>query len=254
MGQRRKPAKPVPAAQPGASERSSFATIARMQMTTGGNGTVDTQSENEGVTPDVPEPATGTEQDQGETPIEPTAANAEDTDKQALSQMLKDARDDAIKWRSRFREMEAAQKDRDEAELTEAERREKRMQELEAELAERNEVTRRLALESAVAVRANALGIVDAEVAVAMLDRDAIDYDADGRPDSESLDNALRRLLKTKPYLKMQQSAGSPANPAKSEPIGETDAQRRARLFGGSSGIYDPDAARRMGGGVVNTD
>lgn len=208
----------------------------------------------EGVTPDATEPEMGTQQDEGVTPDQPTAENVEEPDKQALAGALKEARDDAIKWRARFREMEAAQKQREEAELTEAERQAKRLQELEAELAERDTTTRRLALESAVALRSNALGIVDAEVAVAMLDADALDYDADGRPVADSLDNALRRLIKQKPYLKVQQAAGSPANPARSEPLGETDDQKRARLFGGNAGIYEPDSARRLGGGVVTND
>jgi hypothetical protein len=253
MAPRKKPPKPEPA-QPAEPSRSAFATIARMQMTTGGSGTVDTNSEDAGVTPDVPEPEMGTEQNEGVTPEQPSTETVEDPDKQALASALKEARDDAIKWRARFRDMEAAQKQRDEAELTEAERQAKRLQELEAELAERDSTTRRLALESAVALRSNALGIVDAEVAVAMLDRDALQYDDSGRPDPESLDNALRRLIKQKPYLKVQQSAGSPANPARSEPLGETDAQKRARLFGGNAGIFEPEAARRLGGGVVNTD
>lgn len=253
MAPRKKPAASKPAT-PAEPQRSAFATIARMQIATGGSGTMETNSEDEGVTPDVPEPEMGTQQDEGETPDQPTTETVEEPDKQALAKALKEARDDAIKWRARLRELEAAQKQRDDAELSEAERQAKRLQELEAELAERDSTTRRLALESAVALRSNALGIVDAEVAVAMLDRDALEYDADGRPDPASLDDALRRLIKQKPYLKVQQAAGSPANPARSEPMGETDAQRRARLFGGNAGIFEPDAARRLGGGVVNTD
>ena len=103
-------------------------------------------------------------------------------------------------------------------------------------------------------MRSNALGIVDAEVAVALLDTSALEFDDAGRPDPESLDSALKRLVKSKPYLKTQPPAASPANPARSEPMGETDAQRRARLFGGGGGIFDPDMARRLGGGVLHPD
>jgi hypothetical protein len=214
---------------------------------------MDENVEPEAETVEAPEPVTGTNDETGETPA-PEAATANGDDVQAIENALKEARADAIKYRNRLRKLEAAQKERDEAELTEAERQTRRLQELEETLAERETTTRRLALESAVAMKANSLGIVDAEVAVAMLDTTAFDYDDDGRPDPEGLDNALRRLLKAKPYLRTQPAAGSPANPAKSEPLGETDDQRRARLFGGNSGVFDPNTARRMGGGVVNSD
>jgi hypothetical protein len=191
----------------------------------------------------------------GQEPIPDAQDAQDDQDKQALNEKaLKEARSEAAKYRKRLRELEAAQQAREEAELSESEKQARRMQQLEQALEEREATTRRLALESAVAVRSNSLGIVDAEVAVALLDDSSLDYDDAGRPDPESLDNALRRLLKAKPYLKTQPPAASPANPARSEPMGETDAQRRSRLYGGNSGIFDTEAASRMGGGVIGSD
>ena len=210
----------------------------------------------EGQVPeDVQTPPEG--ETQGQEPI-PDAQDAQDEqdNQQALNseKALKEARSEAAKYRKRLRELEAVQQAREEAELSESEKQARRMQQLEQALEEREVTTRRLALESAVAVRSNSLGIVDAEVAVALLDEASLDYDDAGRPDTESLDNALRRLLKAKPYLKTQPPASSPANPARSEPMGETDAQRRSRLYGGNSGIFDPGAASRMGGGVIGSD
>ena len=197
----------------------------------------------------------------GEAPgLEPTpdAQDAQDEkdNPQALNpdKALKEARSEAAKYRKRLRELEAVQQAREEAELSESEKQARRMQQLEQALEEREVTTRRLALESAVAVRSNSLGIVDAEVAVALLDEASLDYDDAGRPEPESLDNALRRLLKAKPYLKTQPPASSPANPARSEPMGETDAQRRSRLYGGNSGIFDTNSANRLGGGVIGSD
>jgi hypothetical protein len=207
----------------------------------------------EGVTPEVPEPEMGTQQDQGETPA-PQAATAADDDTQALSDALKAARAEAIKYRTRLREVEAEQQAKHDADLSDTERAIKRAAELEAQLEQQNQQTRRLALESAVALRSNAMGIVDAEAAVKLIDTAALDFDDYGRPDSESLDQALKRLIKSKPYLKTQPPAASPANPARTEPAGETDAQRRARLFGGGGGIFDVDTARSLGGGVLNSD
>lgn len=207
-----------------------------------------------GEMPDAAPPAMGTEQDDMGAMPDPQAEIAGADDTKALSEALKEARTDAIKWRTRLREMEAAAQAQKDAELSDAERQAKRIVDMEQQLAEQQAQTRSLALESAVAMRATALGIVDAEVAVKLLDSRSLDFDDLGRPDPESLDTALKRLIKSKPYLKTQPPAASPANPARSEPVGETDAQRRARLFGGGGGIFDPSMAQGLGGGVLNPD
>lgn len=200
---------------------------------------------------DAPEPQEGTEQAQEAAPQAQDVA-AEGDDK-ALAR-AKELRSENASLRRRLKALEESERKRDEADMSEQEKLARRTQELEAQLEQRNTEARRLALESAVAVRSNALGIVDAEVAVALLDTGSLDYDETGRPDSESLDLALKRLIKAKPYLKTQPPAASPANPARTEPAGETDAQRRARLFGGGGGIFDADTARSLGGGVLNPD
>jgi hypothetical protein len=204
----------------------------------------------EGQAPEDHQPEMGTDDLAQE--ATPKAQDAGADDQQALAQALKEARAEAAKYRTRLRDAEAAQQAAQDAELTESERQAKRLAELEQTLAEREQQTRSLALESAVAVRSNALGIVDAEVAVALLDPSGLDFDDAGRPDPEGLDQALKRLIKAKPYLKQPVAPASPANPARSEPVGETDAQRRARLFGGGGGMFDPGTAARLGGGVIS--
>jgi hypothetical protein len=242
---------PTPAESPDA-----FAQRARAEMAQGGSTTVSDTEQAEGAMPDASQPEMGTEQDtQGEMPSTTQVEMTGDTeDTKAIAEALKEARADAIKWRSRLREMEAQQQAAQDAELSESERQAKRLADMERALEQQQQHTRSLALESAVAMRANALGIVDAEVAVALLDRDALDYDDSGRPDADSLDMALKRLIKAKPYLKTAQAPSSPANPARSEPVGETDQQRRARLYGGGGGIFDPVVAASLGGGVVSND
>lgn len=223
---------------------------------TGGIASVSDTEATEGQAPEVAEPEMGTPTDEGQAPS-PTAQEAGDDITQTLAaaqKALKEANAEAAKYRKRLREFEAQQQAAAEAEMSESERSAKRLAEMEQALAEQQAHTRSLALESAVAMRANALGIVDAEVAVALLDRDALEFDAGGRPDPEGLDQALKQLIKAKPYLKQPVAPSSPANPARSEPVGETDAQRRARLFGGGGGIFDADRARQMGGGVVTPE
>lgn len=224
------------------------------QGATGGINTVSDTEVDEGQAPEDTTPEMGTA-DAGQEPA-PTAPEAEDTDSidaLAAHKALKDARAEAAKYRKRLRDLEAQQQQAAEAEMSEAERMAKRLAELEQQVQEQQTQTRSLALESAVAVRANALGIVDAEAAIALLDRDLLDFDEQGRPDPEGVDQALKRLIKAKPYLKQPVAPSSPANPARTEPVGETDAQRRARLFGGGGGLFDTDAASRMGGGVITT-
>jgi hypothetical protein len=205
----------------------------------------------EGQEPDAAMPVTGDTEAQEAIPqVQDTGDQQHTIDPQAL----KDARAEAAKYRTRLRELEAQQQAAMEAELSESERQAKRLADMERTLEQQQQATRQLALEGAVAMRANALGIVDAEVAVALLDPASLDFDDTGRPDPENLDMALKRLIKAKPYLKTAQAPSSPANPARSEPVGETDAQRRARLFGGGGGMFDPVVAASLGGGVVNSE
>lgn len=200
---------------------------------------------------DVPSPQEGTDLAQE---ADPQAQDvAEPVDDKALAR-AKELRSENASLRRRLKALEDSERQREEADMSEQDKLVRRAQELEAQLAERDTQTRRLALESAVALRSNALGIVDAEVAVALIDSHSLEFDESGRPDPESLDQALKRLIKAKPYLKTQPPAASPANPARTEPMGETDAQRRARLFGGGGGIFDPGTAKSLGGGVLTTD
>ena len=209
------------------------------------------QSEPKGEMPEAPQGETpAPADDPGVTP-EPEAESAAGKNVEELEAKLREARNDAIKYRTRLREFEQADEERRRASLSEAEQKDLRLRELEAEIARRDDDSKRLALESAVAMKASTIGIVDPEAAIALLDPDLLDYGENGRPTDTSLDAALRHLVKSKPYLRTQPAAASPANPAKAEPKGETAEQKRARLFGGSSGLFDPASASSHGGGVI---
>lgn len=89
---------------------------------------------------------------------------------------------------------------------------------------------------------------------VAMLARPGLELEAT----DEEVAQAVATLLKEKPFLvKPAPSAGSPAanggGPAPGQQ--ETDAQKRARIYGGdSSGLFDPRRATEAGGGVIMPD
>lgn len=100
-------------------------------------------------------------------------------------------------------------REREQAEMTEAQR-------LQAQLAEYQQKEQQWALEKrdtalqiAVQAASAKLGIVDAEVALALI-RGTIEFDNDGKP--QGVEAALNKLLADKPYLKAGTST-SPTNP-----------------------------------------
>lgn len=125
--------------------------------------------------------------------------------------------------RKRLRDIEAQLKQREEAELSEQERANRRMVEMQAELDATRNRARDAALRATIAQEASAHGIVDADAAARLLDTTGLEYDDEagawiGVPD------ALRALVLERPWL--VQTGGVPAkdaNPA-------NPARRRSRL------------------------
>ena len=124
-------------------------------------------------------------------------------------------RAEAAEYRKRLRELEQTVKQHEEAKLSESERLQKRLAELEREQAayQRERQERTLKYETMLA--ASKLGIVDPEAAYKLLDLTRIEFDEDGTP--RNIEAALKELLKAKPYLAAQPAAisGSPTNPAR---------------------------------------
>ena len=117
--------------------------------------------------------------------------------------------------RKRLRETEAKLAEREQAEMSEIERQAARVQALEAELSESKSRAREASLRASVVDACRPLNIVDPEAALALLDRDAIDFDEDlGR--WTGVEQALSALAESKPYLVEKNSAGGhPTNPAR---------------------------------------
>lgn len=121
-------------------------------------------------------------------------------------------RAEAAEYRKRMRELEQQVKQHEEAKLSESERLQKRLSELEREreawMRERQERT----LKYETMLTASRLGIVDPEAAYRLLDLAKLDFDDDGAP--KNLDQALKDLLKAKPYLAGQPPLTvAPTNP-----------------------------------------
>ncbi len=150
-----------------------------------------------------------------------TTAQAAGSDAQAAPETIsleeaKKLRAEAASLRRRLKELEDLKKQMDDAKLSETERLQKRLAELEKEqalhLRERQERT--LRYETMLA--ASKLGIVDPEAAYKLLDLKAIEFDEDGTP--KDIQKHLEELLKQRPYLKPQAQPQaptvSPTNPA----------------------------------------
>lgn len=182
-----------------------------------------------------------------------------------LTAELREARQDAGKYRRQLREVQreleelrakadagqGKQDDDDEAKA-----------QLEQARTEREQLTsrlRRVSLRAAVAANANALKIVDVDTALALLDSDELEWDGD-EPTEASVKDALAALLDAKPFLRVaEQPPGvAPAGTGRTggsggqDPPKATPAERRARLYGGGGvNPWDPEDARRKGGGVI---
>lgn len=143
-------------------------------------------------------------------PPEPLAQQAEEKVDPIVSRL----KAEAAEYRRKLRELEAKVKADEDAKLSETERLQRRLAELEREQAlwQRERQERTLKYETMLA--ASRLGIVDPEAAYRLLDLSKLEFDEDGQP--KNLEQALRDLVKAKPYLAGQQTvtAGSPTNPA----------------------------------------
>lgn len=123
--------------------------------------------------------------------------------------------------RSRLHEFESkAQADAD-AKLSEQERLQKRLSELESDRTERETKAQERVLRYEVRIHAKDLGIVDPSDALKLLDLSEVEYDDDGEP--KNIDKLLRDLVRKKPYLAGSAVAASnAANPAKNSATAQT--------------------------------
>ncbi len=131
------------------------------------------------------------------------------------AEYVRKLRAEAAEYRKRLRELEQKAQEQENAKLSETERLQKRLAELEREQAayQRERQERTLKYETMLA--ASRLGIVDPDAAYKLLDLAGIEFDEDGTP--RNIEAALKELLKAKPYLAAQPAAisGSPTNPAR---------------------------------------
>ena len=162
---------------------------------------------------------------------------------------LADVNRESAKRRKQLEAYEAEEAKRKTESMSELEKAQAALAEAQAK-AEQAETGRRAALvRAAVIASASTRGFADTEDALRFIDQAKVTVDETGAVDG--IDEQLDALAKNKPYLLAQteQQSGrlGATNPGRGQAGGETDAQRRARLFGGSSG--NPFSGN--GGGLV---
>jgi len=141
-------------------------------------------------------------------------------------------RAEAAEYRRRLREFENRVKAEEEAKMTEQEKLQKRLAELEREKTEYKQLLQARTLEYEVKLQASRLGVVDPDAAYRLLDLKRIEFDDDGKP--TNLEKALKELVAQKPYLVASGGMPSPTNPAQGRISGQqvfTRSQLRDQKF-----------------------
>lgn len=122
-------------------------------------------------------------------------------------------RAEAAENRKRLRELEAKVKADEDAKLTEQERLQKRIAELEKKDSEYQQTLQERTVRYEVMLTANKLGIVDPDAAFRLLDVSSLEFDEDGKPNN--IEKVLKKLVSDKPYLiGSGGGSASPTNPA----------------------------------------
>jgi hypothetical protein len=154
----------------------------------------------------------------------------------------------------KLEELEAGQLSERDKLQKQIEKLEKKAAEAEAKALERERLAQETLIRSAVLSEASKLGFTNPEDAYLLLAQKPT-IGEDGQP--VGVAEAIKALAETRPYLlrgttQSRIPTGEPFNPSGQQgQLRETDEQRRARLFGGRRRAFDPDEAKRRGGGVV---
>jgi len=125
---------------------------------------------------------------------------------------VKRLRAEAASYRTKLKELEQKVQEHETAKLSEAEKLQKRLAELEREQATYQRERQERTLKYETMLTASKLGIVDPEAAYKPLDLASIEFEEDGTP--KNIERALRDLIAKRPYL-ASAAAGSPTNPAR---------------------------------------
>lgn len=163
-----------------------------------------TQAVNEGATQEV---------------AQQSEAQAAEEQERFDTEYVRKLRAEAADYRKRLRELEGKVKAEEEAKMTEQEKLQKRLAELERKEIEYQQSIQARTLEYEVKLHAARLGVVDPEAAYRLLDLRQVEFDEDGKP--VNLEKVMRELVAKKTYLVGGGQSVSPTNPAQGRVSGQ---------------------------------
>lgn len=156
----------------------------------------------------------------------------------------KEANSESAARRKRLDELERAEAERTEASKTEAQKLADQLKKLQDERDAAEKRAKATLLRAEVTAAAARLQFRDPGDVLKLIDTERVEIGDDGSV--KGLDEQLQVLAKSKPYLLATSVPGmQPAMPAHGQSQGETDDQRRARMFGGG------ESKIGLSGGVV---
>lgn len=161
------------------------------------------------ATPPVDPPADPPEDPPADPPADPP--EDEPFDKDRAMATIRKQREEAKALRVKAKEADELRtriQAIEDAEKTDLERAQTKIAELEAAQSDAAAARQETLLKLAVYTKAPEVGIIDADIALALLDRSAIEYDDKGEP--SNLDDQLTALLEAKPILKGKAVAKPP--------------------------------------------
>lgn len=153
----------------------------------------------------------------GQTPpvTPPTPSEGQEPElEQFTADYVKKLRAEAADYRKKLRELEAQVKSEADAKLTDAEKLNKRLADLERQQADAQRERQERTTRYEVMLAAGKVGIVDPEAAYRLLDLKVLEFDDEGNP--QNVEAALGDLLKAKPFLAgtPMPAGGASTNPA----------------------------------------
>jgi hypothetical protein len=151
---------------------------------------------------EVTQPQGGTAQAQGAEAQQVEATSAEQSGAEDLATVrrkLADFERDNAKYRKRIASFETAEQERQQANLSEMEKAQQRIAELEREKTALETQRQELRVREAIVGTASRLGFTDPADAIRLLDVASLEYADDGTP--KDVEQALKALLAAKPYL-----------------------------------------------------
>jgi hypothetical protein len=203
---------------------------------------------------------TPTPADDGQTPpavlpVSPPADTGTQTAEEVKAELervrkaLKDANKEAADRRKKLEALEAAEKERADKELTETERLQKKLAEIQQQAEQATQLANQRLVRQAIVTQAARLNFADPEDAYDKLKNTQFEIEGET---VTGVEDAVKKLAeRSKHLLKSNNPNLSTFNPAGGGIAVETDAQKRARIYGSGGGIFDVSRAEQNGGGVV---